>query len=476
MSDESVTLTTNEHISITNGSASNGTLTVQPVQRDWLTAQAAAATQAILAASGLPKPARDRLAAQQWAHPDDLSDAIEGEKEYIAQLSAQQTIHMPKPLGGGRIDMRTGLDEMQSISDWIFGVKASSLPEPRMRRVDDWYRFVTGDLGWQGVFHPEHAFAAASTTTLADLAVNAMNKVLIETYDTLGVYRWFEQVVTVQPNDGTLYDMAWITFGGIANLSRVAEGAAYSEATVGDVRETDAYITNGNYVGITRKMLRNSDIARIQAVPKALMVAAIRTRSNDIAGIFTQASGTGPTLDQDSVVLFHTATHVNLLTTAFSVTSWAAARLECFKGTEITSAKRQGLWPKYWLGPADLYDSALITFGYGAGYSGYPGTGNNDVNPYAESRPGDPRPIPLAVPEFTDATDWAYLADPSLAPILQMSYSQNPGGRTHPMPELFSAPEGTGLLFTNDVLPIKIRDEYAFGVSTYRGIGKRNVA
>jgi hypothetical protein len=31
-------------------------------------------------------------------------------------------------------------------------------------------------------------------------------------------------------------------------------------------------------------------------------------------------------------------------------------------------------------------------------------------------------------------------------------------------------------MFTKDVLPIKIRDYYAYGVATYRGIGKRVVA
>ena len=58
-----------------------------------------------------------------------------------------------------------------------------------------------------------------------------------------------------------------------------------------------------------------------------------------------------------------------------------------------------------------------------------------------------------------------------------MSYSQSPGGGRHPAPELFSVTsETSGLMFTNDVLPIKVRDEFAVGVSGYQGIGKRNVA
>jgi len=307
-----------------------------------------------------------------------------------------------------------------------------------------------------------------------------MNKVIVELYARLAHYRWYEPLVAVQPTDGTLQDMAWIQFGGIANLPVVAEGAAYTELTVADTKESDSFTKYGGYVGITDKMLRNSALGVLQAIPRALVTAAIQTRSAAIASIFTSNSGVGPTLDQDSTALFHTANHGNLATTAYSWAAWKAARLECAKQTELGSGKRQMLFPKYLLVPADLYDQALIDFGYGAGPGGRPGegttTGFQDVNPYAMDRPGDPRPVPIAVPEFTDTNDWAYLADPMVAPIICMAYANNPGGRTHPAPELFTAvSESAGLLFTNDTLPIKIRDYFAYGVATYRGIGKRNV-
>ena len=87
-----------------------------------------------------------------------------------------------------------------------------------------------------------------------------------------------------------------------------------------------------------------------------------------------------------------------------------------------------------------------------------------------------PSALPVAVPDWTDATDWAYLVDPQQHPVIQMSYVQAPGGGTHPAPEIFSVSTPTaGLTFTNDVLPIKVRDWFAYGVSTWRGIGKRNV-
>jgi len=416
--------------------------------------------------------------------PDAVAQRLDAMTATIERLTAalakQAEPDVIQGLGRAPItsgQMTTGLDQLQAAWDWVFGVEKASPPPPDLRRTDRLYHLLTGDFGWRGVFNQRDALAAATTTTLADMAVNAMNKVIIPLYDSLAAYRWYEMVTTVQPTDGSLHDMAWLTFGGIANLPVVAEGAAYTELTVADAKESDSFVKYGGYVGITEKILRNSEIARIQAIPKALTVAAIRTRSNACSYIFTQATGTGPTLDNDSVVLFHTVTHGNLATTAFSHATWAAARLECYKLTELGSSKRMGMWPKFWLGPADLYDTALEVFGYGQGAGGKPGTGDNTVNVYAEARPGDPRPIPIAVPEFTDVNNWAYLVDPALCPIIQMAYADSPGGRAHPAPELFAVTSPlAGLMFTNDTLPIKVRDHWALGVSDYRGIGKRNVA
>lgn len=429
--------------------------------------------------SGLPNVSQDVVRAKlagQIPTVDQIDAEIAAQRDLIARLAQETTIFgfgNPLDRGKHRIQMTTPLEEAQSIVDWMFGAPGAKLPEPTMRNAAQVYWALTGDHEWHGNFDRSHVlFANANSTTLADLATNAMNKVILDMWTGLGAYRWFEQLVTVSPNDGSTQDMAWISYGGIADLAVVAEGAAYTEATVADSKQTDPFVKYGQYVGVTEEMLRKSQIARIQAVPRSLAVAAIRTRSSKIAAIFTQASGTGPTLDDDSTVLFHSNHGSNVQTTAFSIAAWKAARLECYKMTEAGSSKRLGFWPKYCLVPGDLYDDALVAFGYGSGPGGYPGTGNNDVNPYS----GDARPVPVTVPEWTDTNNWAYLVDPMLQPIIMMSYVQAPGGGRHPEPELFSAAGQTaGLFFSNDVLPIKIRDWFAYGVATWRGIGKRNV-
>ncbi len=422
---------------------------------------------------------------------EEMSDQPTPEQDRILKLEAQVavlsravedsiiTIGGQPPRGQSLSEGPGALSQFQGYFDWLFGAPGAKLPPPEMRRSDALYRAVTGDLEMRGQFDPTRAaFAAANTTTLADLAVNAMNKVVLELYTNLTAYRWYELITSVQATDGSLHDMQWLQMGGLAALPVVAEGAAYTELAVTDTKETGAFYKYGAYVGITDKMLRNSEIDKLQAIPKSLTISAIRTRSAAIAAIFTQAAGLGPTLAQDSKALFVADnSHGNYATTVYAIAAWKAARLECMKQAELGSAKRQALWPKFLLLPADLYDQALIDFGYGAGPGGYPATPNNDVNPYAMDRPGDPRPVPVLVPEWTDTTDWAYIVDPRISPVICMAYGDNPGGTTHPAPQLFSVTDpSSGLLFTNDTLPIKVRDIFAYGVATYRGIGKRVVA
>jgi hypothetical protein len=310
-----------------------------------------------------------------------LEASIENLKDAVADNVIK--IGNQPPRGQQLSQGPAAFEQFQGYFDWLFGAPGSKLPPPELRRADALYRAITGDVEMHGKFDPTRvAFAAATTTTLADLAVNAMNKVVLDLYTNLTAYRWYELITSVQASDGSLHDMQWLQFGGVASLPVVAEGAAYTELAVADTKETGAFTKYGAYVGITDKMLRNSEIDKLQAIPRALTISAIRTRSAAIAAIFTQAAGLGPTLAQDSKALFIADnSHSNYATTAYSIAAWKAARLECMKAAELGSAKRQALWPKFLLVPADLYDQTLIDFGYGAGPGGYPATPNNDVIP-----------------------------------------------------------------------------------------------
>ncbi|MBK9053347.1 MAG: hypothetical protein IPL78_21335 [Chloroflexi bacterium] len=288
--------------------------TLQPATPDpsaaaWLATLSQQVTSTVLANSGLPQASRERLALGTYASPDALVTAIESEKAYLATLAAANVVQLGgvAPRGGviTQGQMTTGEDVISNAMDYIFGARGATLPEPTLRNPQLLYFAITGDHEWHGRFNRERALlASANTTTLAGMAVNAMNKVIIEQYAALTQYRWFEQIAALTPNDGSLHPMQLISFGGIGELPTVNEGATYTELDVDDVKETASFLKKGGYVAITMEMFRNSAVQRLRNIPKALTAAAIKTRSKAVSDIFTQATGTGPTLAQDSTDSF----------------------------------------------------------------------------------------------------------------------------------------------------------------------------
>jgi hypothetical protein len=442
----------------------------EQLSEQWLGEIRSAGLKRILADSDLPEAVKKRLGKRTYRSPEEVYAAIEEAHEELQAIDKEETVEL-----GTRpwIYVKDPQTEIRSHVEWFFGVENAPTPPPNYRKLDQLYVAMTGDNEFHGVFRPDRVMlAAADTTALASMAVDAMNKVIMTQFSKLRFWRWYENITYVIPNDGSVQSMKLITFGGVGNLPTVSEGAAYTELTVDDVKETATFYKKGGYVGITLEMIRNSAIVEIQAVPKALAVAAVRTRSAAVSSLFTSNSGVGPTLDQDSTALFH-ANHSNVATTALGTdnTAWRAARKECFGHSEVNSGKPLAVFPKFLLVPDDLYDQALVNLGYGEGMP-------TSYVPEAQDRGmEDPRPVPLVVPDWTDATDWAYIVDPQIYPVIQISYAQAPGGGSHPAPELYSVTDPkSGLLFTNDVLPIKVRDWFAVNVNGPRGIGKRNVA
>ena len=77
----------------------------------------------------------------------------------------------------------------------------------------------------------------------------------------------------------------------------------------------------------------------------------------------------------------------------------------------------------------------------------------------------------IVVDLWTDANDWAAVADPRLYPTIGMAF------RYGEAPEIFSVASPTsGLMFSNDVMPVKVRWFYAVGPMDHRGVYKANVS
>ncbi|MCW5848607.1 MAG: hypothetical protein KIT87_00710 [Anaerolineae bacterium] len=360
--------------------------------------------------------------------------------------------------------MLAELDRVQLAVDRLLGL---ALPDavsdtPRLTGIRELYHLVTGDYDLYGVFNPSRAaFANANATTMAGLVTNAMNKVIAARAEELGRagYDWWRAVVH-EEDFNSLQDISWIAVGGFGDLPTISEGAAYMELTWDDTTETTRWTKKGGYLGLTLEMIDRDETRRVRRIPGLLATAAIRTLSSTVAGLFTQNSGVGPDL-ADSTALFD-ASRGNLGTSALSAATWDAAVQAMFKQTELNSGKRLGIRPRYVLTPIELEKTALQIF---------VSPTEPSSNVFYENVRRSAAQNVIAVPEWTDANDWAAVADPRIAPGIGVGY------RFGRQPEVFVAdqPE-VGSMFTNDELRVKTRFLYGVGVIDYRPLYKANVA
>jgi len=450
---------------------------VQPSAAQWLEALAASTAQAMIDSSGLPHPTRAWLRAQHFDSPDQVTAAIDAQRQVLAELEAARVVQIGAvpPRSSG---ISVGLSSLDQISAALEALIAGVNPPGEIRPltgIREFYTLLSGDYEMTGRFHPDRVeLANVTSSTMAGMVANALNKRVVNLFQEYP--RWWEPIVT-EEDFSTLQQIRWITLGGVGELPTVAEGAAYTELTWDDVTETATFYKKGGYLGITLEAMDKDDTGRIRSAPRALAQAAWLTLSKSVSGVFTDNSGVGPTLASDSTALFHT-NHGNLGTTALSFAEWGVVRTAMQKQTEVNSGERLGFLtsPRYLLVPIDLETTALEILAspmdYTYALSNAPAA---PESPYASgnsysARQAAARSRVIVVPLWTDTNNWAAVADPRLYPSIGIGYRY---GR---QPEIFSVASPTaGLMFTNDTLPVKVRFFYAVGPTDYRGLYKENV-
>jgi hypothetical protein len=297
-----------------------------------------------------------------------------------------------------------------------------------------------------------------TSSTMTSLVKNAFNKVILDYFNS--VDRWWESIAA-QEDFGDMKDLTLITLGGFGDLPTVSEGAAYTELSWSDAEEVVSFVKKGGYVGVTLEMMDKDETRKFRAIPKKIAMAGYRTLGSLVSALFTDNSGVGPywPASQSTYRLFD-ASYGNLGSGALNASAWDACIQAVYKMSEATSGKRMGIRPAYLMVPIELEKTALTILGS----EGEPGTGDNDINP----RRGSARVV--VVPDWTDANDWAAVADPRVWPGIVIGYRY---GRA---PEVFIAGEETiGSMFTNDEMRIKARFVVAAGVGDYRPLYKANV-
>jgi len=458
---------------VNTGSAQQEPVQTQEIAS--LEAQIANMSQQITTLTAALAPEPD-IAAQP-EHPIQLA-AFQARLDKIEALAAEQLEDdivqgMGQAQGAQAWHMQMGIDQVQLALDAMLdGVRPPDGIKP-LDGIRDLYHILSGDFEMTGLFHDDRVYLAnVNSSTMAKMTADALNKRVMNEFQQYP--RWWERIVSLE-NFTSLQTIKWITVGGVGELPTVAEGAAYTEVTWDDIEQQDDFIKTGGYLGLTMEAIDKDDTRRLRSAPRALAQASWLTLSRAIAAIFTSNSGVGPNIfydDSNTRALFHTS-NGNLGTAALSWSSWVATRVAMRKQTEHNSGERLGALtaPWYLLVPTDLEMLGIQTLASAK----EPGTGDNDINPEAV---GDMRTERLrraqdrtiVVDLWTDVNNWAAVANPMLYPSIGLGF------RFGSTPEIFSVVSPTaGLMFTNDVMPIKARFFFATGPIDWRGVYKHNV-
>jgi hypothetical protein len=433
--------------------------------QELLRAQCQTVLEGALTCCELPQPMKEAIRAQFGGKvfaPETLDAEMERYRGMLAGMLEQGVIRGAGDAldGSHTAGMLTSLDRVQLAFERLMGLE---IPEehseiPRLSGIRELYLMMTGDHDFYGNFYPERVqLSNVTTASMTSVVKNVLNKVLLKAYNVRP--RWWAPIA-YEEDFGSLNQITWMKTGGIGALPTVSEGAAYTELDWSDAEETADFVKKGGYIGITLEMMDRDDVGAVKRIPRELGNAAWRTLSSMVSAIFTDNSGTGPTMACGHNV-FDASNHGNLRTAALSASEWDAVIQAVYQQTEPGSSAPLAIRPKFCLVPIELERTALSILEQ-PWYTG------QDYH-YLEPRYQSGRVI--AVPEWTDANDWAAVCDPEDCPGLCIGY------RYRREPELFVADDQVvGSMFTNDEMRIKCRFFVAVGVADYRPLHKSNVA
>ena len=423
---------------------------------------------ATLAAAHLPAPLESSLRSRfggSLFQPSALQTAIREARQLVSDLTGGTVIQ-----GAGRIsEMASSEDQINAALCDLLGAGRpqglEKLQTARLSGIRELYMLMTGDTGFAGGFHPERA-QFSTTTNLPALLKNAMNKLILSQWEELGRsgYRWWETVVQVE-HFNSLQEITGVLVGEVTVLPSVNEGAAYTELAVKDSEESGLWGKYGGYVGLTLEMFERDETHRLRQYPRKLASAALRRISALVGDIFTANSGTGPEM-ADTYNVFETSHHANLGTAALTSAAWEAAGKAIYNQPLAVasggSAPKQALDARYLIVPRELRLAAMNLL--------YPSFAH-ESNIFSENMQKGQMGDVITCPEFTDANDWAAIADPRLAPGIIL------GERFGVLPEIIIADgETNGALFSNDEIRMKVRHWVSVFVADYRPLFKANVA
>ncbi len=420
-----------------------------------------------LAAAHLPaaltERIRERFQDRVFA-PEALQAAISDGRSLLGELTGGQQVQGP-----GRIHGLTSAEERLTAAAYdLLGAERphglQSVQSERLSGIRELYMLTTGDTQFYGGYYPERV-QFSTTAALPGLLKNTLNKLVALGWEELGRsgYRWWEPVVAVE-HFSNLHDITGVLVGEVTALPAVAEGAPYQELPINDSAEVGTWGKYGGYIGLTLEMFERDETHKLRQYPRKLASAALRRISGLVASVFSANAGAGP-LMADGFNTFDAVHHKNLGTAALSSAAWEAASQAVYQQSMLAgdgAGPSLALDARYLLVPRSLRLSGMRIL--------YPSF-EREANIFSENLQRGQMGDVITVPEFSDASDWAAVADPRLAPGIILAE------RFGLLPEIYvSDRETSGALFTNDEIRMKVRHWCSVFVADYRPLYKANVA
>jgi hypothetical protein len=400
----------------------------------------------------LPQAAKEKLAAEFAAKERfteaDVDARIKGEREYLARFTESGRVTLDL---GDDVTVESRRKKIDQMMDDFF----AQTPGKPLMSFKECYIEITGDRRVSGRLDDcdRAKLREASSDfresldsgSFTNVLGNSITRRMLNDYRTDDVYSVWRPIVSRVPlSDFRTQERT--RYGGYGDLPIVAESDPYTElGSPTDEKATYAAGKRGGTESVTLEMIKNDDVGAISRIPVKLSRAAKRTLAKFVFDFIR----TNPNI-YDGQAWFRAGNN-NLFANVLSAVEVALHRLAMMKQTEMNSLDRVGIAPKFLVIPFDLQETAVNLFNRST---------NLDKTFLQEL-------VMQIIPVWywTDANDWATLADPSDIPTLEIGFLD---GREEP--DLFVQDNPTvGSLFSNDKITWKIRHIYGGNVTDFRG-------
>ena len=347
-----------------------------------------------------------------------------------------------------------------------------------LQGIREAYLMLTGDYDLHGGYDPLRV-QLATTADFTGLVKNALNKIIVASFETMGKagYDWWKAIAKVE-HFNNLNLITGTLVGTIASLPSVAEQAEYTELAVGDNPETASFTKYGGYLPLTLEAIDRDETRKLRSMRSSSGMPPCAIFASRSLPSSPATRKVGPTMADGGALFNATAVtssggHANLLTTALGTdyTAWTAVATAMYNQPMLVSkaagyygtGKKMAVDPKYCLVPRALKGAAEALFlpRWASAVEAIATAGGPTYGGMV---------VPICVPEWTDAADWAAVADPNIAPSIIL------GERFGLIPEVYIAGSETDpAVFMNDEHRLKIRQFLAVCVGDFRPLHKSNI-